>query len=130
LFDQEELNEVYDDVFKPHRMNPNGCPIMATFYVSHNWTNYDIVKRLYERGHEIASHSITHRMPQSFWTKASYGQWKEELVGQRENIANKASIPIEEIQGVRAPFLETGGDEQVKVHLLGVGCRPMQRATV
>jgi hypothetical protein len=38
--------------------NPNGCPIQATFFVSHVDTNYKLVHELHRRGHEIASHSI------------------------------------------------------------------------
>ena len=46
----------------------NGCPISMTFFVSHTHkeydqpvglTNYEIVNRLYNRGHEIASHTVT-----------------------------------------------------------------------
>lgn len=41
------------------RTNPNGCPIKATFFVSHEWTDYGQVQTLYAQGHEVASHSIT-----------------------------------------------------------------------
>ena len=30
-------------LFKSSRKNPNGCPIHATFYVSHEYTNYAMV---------------------------------------------------------------------------------------
>lgn len=63
----EEVFDYYQELFPADRINPNGCPVSVTFFVSHNWTNYDQVKELYNRGHEIASHSITHRMPQSWW---------------------------------------------------------------
>lgn len=39
--------------------NPNGCPIHATFYVSHEYNNYQYVQKLWNAGHEIAAHSIT-----------------------------------------------------------------------
>ena len=55
-----DLNkELYQDLFERGRTNPNGCPIAATFYVSHEWTDYSQVQNLYADGHEIASHSIT-----------------------------------------------------------------------
>lgn len=42
------------------RMNKaNGCPASATFFVSHDYTNYQLVHELHRRGHEIAVHSIT-----------------------------------------------------------------------
>lgn len=46
-------------LFTPERKNPNGCPIRATFYVSHQYTNYMHVQKLWNDGHEIAVHSIT-----------------------------------------------------------------------
>lgn len=54
-----DLNwEIYEEIFTGRR-NPNGCPILGTFYVSHEWTDYGQVQTLYSRGHEMASHSIT-----------------------------------------------------------------------
>ena len=53
---------LYEDIFHDNnrkRLNPNGCPIRGTFFVSHEWTDYGAVQTLYSRGHEIASHSIT-----------------------------------------------------------------------
>ena len=55
-----DLNkDLYADLFETGRLNPNGCPIAATFYVSHEWTNYGQVQSLYADGHEIASHTIS-----------------------------------------------------------------------
>ena len=55
-----DLNrDLYKEIFKDYRLNPNGCPISATFYVSHEWTDYAQVQNLYASGHEIASHSIS-----------------------------------------------------------------------
>lgn len=41
------------------RKNPNGCPVRATFYISHQYTNYRDVQYLWNAGHEIATHSVT-----------------------------------------------------------------------
>lgn len=55
-----DLNkELYSDLFETGHKNPNGCPIAATFYVSHEWTDYSQVQNLYADGHEIASHTIS-----------------------------------------------------------------------
>lgn len=36
-----DLNwEIYQEIFDTGRKNPNGCPLLATFYVSHEWTDY------------------------------------------------------------------------------------------
>lgn len=55
-----DLNKgLYSDLFEKGRTNPNGCPIAATFYVSHEWTDYSQVQNLYSDGHEIASHTVS-----------------------------------------------------------------------
>lgn len=55
-----DLNkQLYTDLFQKGRVNPNGCPLSATFYVSHEWTDYSQVQNLYSEGHEIASHTIS-----------------------------------------------------------------------
>ena len=55
-----DLNKnLFSEIFAKHRVNPNGCPILATFYISHEWTDYAQVQNLYADGHEIASHSIS-----------------------------------------------------------------------
>ena len=55
-----DLNrDLYKEIFQDYRRNPNGCPISATFFVSHEWTDYSQVQNLYANGHEIASHSIS-----------------------------------------------------------------------
>lgn len=55
-----DLNKLlYSDLFENGRENPNGCPISATFYVSHEWTDYSQVQNLYADGHEVASHTVS-----------------------------------------------------------------------
>ena len=55
-----DLNkQLYMDLFEKGRVNPNGCPISATFYVSHEWTDYSQVQNLYADGHEMASHTVS-----------------------------------------------------------------------
>lgn len=55
-----DLNKgLYMDLFEKGRVNPNGCPITATFYVSHEWTDYSQVQNLYSAGHEMASHTVS-----------------------------------------------------------------------
>lgn len=55
-----DLNrQLYVDLFENGRKNPNGCPISASFYVSHEWTDYSQVQNMYADGHELASHTIS-----------------------------------------------------------------------
>jgi hypothetical protein len=50
---------VYEQLFDGHLKNPNGCPVKATFFVSHEWTNYAQVRKLAAEQHEMASTSIS-----------------------------------------------------------------------
>ena len=53
-------NGIYTELFSEKvRLNPNGCPIRATFYISHEWTDYNMVQDLYADGHEMASHTVS-----------------------------------------------------------------------
>lgn len=55
-----DLNkQYYSELFESGRKNPNGCPIAATFYISHEWTDYSQVQNLYADGHEMASHTVS-----------------------------------------------------------------------
>lgn len=56
--------DYYMKLFPPdgHRKNPNGCPISMTLFVSHNYTDYCMVRKLHGRGIEIADHSLTHQV--------------------------------------------------------------------
>lgn len=102
-----DLNrKLYRDIFNRRRRNPNGCRIKATFYVSHEWTDYSQVQNLYADGHEIASHSISH----SFGEQFSKTTWLKEIAGQRELLAAFAGINIHEVRGMRAPYLAIGGN--------------------
>ncbi|CAH0598269.1 unnamed protein product [Chrysodeixis includens] len=97
------------------RKNSNNCPAGATFYVSHEYTNYQFVNELYNQGYEIALHSISHQTPQTYWATASYDALKEEFADQRVLTAHFANIPMDAIKGVRLPFLQMSGDTSFKV---------------
>ncbi|XP_050549101.1 uncharacterized protein LOC126910517 isoform X4 [Daktulosphaira vitifoliae] len=107
-----DLNKgLYTDLFEKGRVNPNGCPISATFYVSHEWTDYSQVQNLYAAGHEMASHSVSH----SFGEQFSQKKWTKEIVGQREILSAYGGVHQEDIRGMRAPFLAVGGNKMFKM---------------
>lgn len=107
-----DLNKgLYSDLFEKGRTNPNGCPIAATFYVSHEWTDYSQVQNLYASGHEMASHSVSH----SFGEQFSVKKWTKEIAGQREILAAYGGVRLEDIRGMRAPFLSIGGNKMFKM---------------
>ena len=107
-----DLNwDIYEQIFNSGRKNPNGCPILGTFYVSHEWTDYSQVQTLYSRGHEIASHGISH----SFGEKFTKNQWMKEIDGQRQILHLYAGVKLEDVRGMRAPFLQIGGNKQFEM---------------
>ncbi|EGI57841.1 hypothetical protein G5I_14028 [Acromyrmex echinatior] len=107
-----DLNKgLYSDLFEKGRKNPNGCPISATFYVSHEWTDYSQVQNLYASGHEIASHTVSH----SFGEQFSARKWAREVAGQREILSAYGGVKLEDVRGMRAPFLSVGGNNMFKM---------------
>ncbi|CAO1405303.1 unnamed protein product [Diamesa hyperborea] len=107
-----DLNkQLYIDLFEKDRVNPNGCPISATFYVSHEWTDYSQVQNLYSNGHEMASHTVSH----SFGEQFSLKKWAREVAGQREILAAYGGVKLEDVRGMRAPFLSIGGNKMFKM---------------
>ncbi|XP_076630818.1 chitin deacetylase-like 5 isoform X2 [Colletes latitarsis] len=107
-----DLNkQLYFDLFENGRKNPNGCPITATFYVSHEWTDYSQVQNLYADGHEMASHTVSH----SFGEQFSQRKWAREVAGQREILSAYGGVKLEDVRGMRAPFLSVGGNNMFKM---------------
>ncbi|XP_044257338.1 uncharacterized protein LOC123006716 isoform X2 [Tribolium madens] len=107
-----DLNkQYYIELFESGRRNPNGCPIAATFYVSHEWTDYSQVQNLYADGHEMASHTVSH----SFGEQFSQKKWTREVAGQREILSAYGGVHLEDVRGMRAPFLSVGGNKMFKM---------------
>ncbi|XP_055883796.1 chitin deacetylase 7-like isoform X1 [Biomphalaria glabrata] len=100
----------YQRLFRPGRYNPNGCPVRGCMYVSGSGTEYDLVYPLYAMGNEIASHTISHKFPHTWWSTASYQDFYDESTGMRENLISRAGLPKEAIKGFRVPFLQLGSD--------------------
>jgi len=109
-------SQFYDELFgtptEHNNSNPNGCALRATHYVTHQYTDYSLVNRWWHFGHEIASHSITHRNDLNYWKSMTELEWAKEIVGQRRITAQFANIPACDISGMRSPFLQMGGDTQ------------------
>ncbi|KAK5646170.1 hypothetical protein RI129_004634 [Pyrocoelia pectoralis] len=96
-----------------NRVNPDGNPISATFYITHQYTDYTIVNRLYNDGFEIGAHSVT-KGPVDYWMTATEELLEQEF-GDNVKITSKfANIPSEEILGVRTPHLQLVGDKSFK----------------
>lgn len=104
--------DTYNNIFLENRTNPNGCPIRGTFFVSHDYTNYQQVEDLYSRGHEIAAGSVSRRKGLEDETEDT---WIGEMVTMREILANYAGIRPADIIGQRGPHLKPGRNAQYEV---------------
>lgn len=100
----------FQRLFRPGRYNPNGCPFRGAMYVSGDGTDYNLVYPIYAMGNEIACHTVSHRFPHTWWAKASYEEYIQEIVGMRDNLVELAGVPRKDIKGFRVPFLQLGGD--------------------
>ncbi|KAL3243839.1 hypothetical protein MRX96_019654 [Rhipicephalus microplus] len=101
----------YRELLNGTRKNKNNCRIAATFFVSHEYTDYEAVNQLYSWGNEIALHSISHRTDSAYWQTINTTQWEREVAAQKEMMETFANVPASNVTGVRGPFLYTGGDE-------------------
>ncbi|XP_021955957.1 chitin deacetylase 7 [Folsomia candida] len=93
-----------------NRINQNGAKIAATFFITHEYSNYSLVHDLWARGHDIALHSITHVSDTGYWANLNESMWRAEIVAQKQQLSTFASVPLAYIKGVRAPFLQVGGN--------------------
>jgi len=107
--------DLYQELFNEETVNPNGCTIKGTFFVSHRYTNYSAVQELHRKGHEIAVFSVTNKDDPNYWSEGSYDDWLAEMAGARLIIERFANITDGTITGVRAPFLRVGGNKQFEM---------------
>jgi len=105
----------YHELFDGSLTNPNGCAIRATHFLTQSYTDYSLVNRYWHLGHEMASHSISHRNDIDYWKTLDTEGWKDEMVGMRKMIGQFASIDPCQVTGHRAPFLQGGGDEMFEM---------------
>ena len=102
----------YDEILKITKSNQtNECPIRGTFFVTHNYNNYQMVEYFYSKGHEIAVSSVTGKTLQF----SNETDWYFEITRMRDFLKRYANISPEDILGARAPQLNPGNDEQFKV---------------
>ena len=112
----DQVDKYYQDLFGTGELkNPNGCTVTATFFVSHEYTEYQMVQALYHNRHDIADHTISHRTPTSWWKSANYSQLTDEIAGQREILRKWGQVKAEDVVGFRVPFLQLGGNTMYQV---------------
>ncbi|KAF5289124.1 hypothetical protein FQA39_LY15226 [Lamprigera yunnana] len=101
----------YRRVFKGNT-NPNGCDIKGSFYVAHEYSNYQMIQELASSAHEIATETISLQMGLQ---DKGYEEWVGEMIGMREILKHFANVSKNEVVGMRAPFLKPGRNTQYKV---------------
>jgi len=116
-FDDAITEQHYDDFTSQiiKRTNPNGCPIGATFFLTHKYSDYRITHKLWNARQEIALHSITHTTGTDHWKTMNQSMWEYEMVDLRTLISHFANIPEGDIYGMRAPYLQINGDETFRM---------------
>jgi len=114
-FTGQAESQFYRTLFDGSYTNPNGCNIRATHFLTQSYTDYSLVNQYWHMGHEMASHSITHRNDLKYWENLSVDEWKTEMVGMRKMIAQFAALDPCEVKGTRAPFLQAGGDNMFQM---------------
>ncbi|EFA00992.1 chitin deacetylase 9 precursor [Tribolium castaneum] len=101
--------EIYTELFY-NKTNPDGCPVQATFFLSHEYTDYTKVHELYVNKQEIALHSITHQALTDYWRNLTLDGLQAEFGDEATLITHFANIPQEAFKGMRIPFLQLSGD--------------------
>ncbi|KAG0349177.1 hypothetical protein BG004_001233 [Podila humilis] len=76
-------------------VNPNGCPIKATWFAQTIYSDFALIQQWYAAGNEVADHTMTH-----VGTPPA-----EEIIGNRKAINAFSGIPFTKMTGFRAPFL-------------------------
>ncbi|KAF8330829.1 uncharacterized protein EI90DRAFT_3145723 [Cantharellus anzutake] len=78
-----------------HRKNPNGCTPKMTYFTQISYTNFTLVTDWFVAGNEIADHTMTH---------PELGG-PDEINGNLVTLNALAGIPLKDIRGFRAPYL-------------------------
>lgn len=99
----------YQKLFKDLK-NPDHCDVAGTFYVSHEYTDYTKVNALYNQGHEIALHSVTHGMGTEYWRDADVDLITQEFGDLIEMMEKYAKVSRKNIKGMRLPYLQISGN--------------------
>jgi len=104
--------DAYRTIFRANRTSPNGCPIRATFLMSHEYSDYSLVQRFYHEGHEMASGSVTRR---AGLEDEDARAWEGEMVSMREILGHWAGVDTAGVIGMRAPHVKPGRNTQFQM---------------
>jgi hypothetical protein len=98
------------DTLFASRKNPDGTPILSTYYVSthpaiENDSLWEEIEKVYLQGNEIGNHTQTHDGEVFSANMSNKELWSKEIGGATADLFNQSNIPAEAITGFRTPFL-------------------------
>ncbi|XP_005090876.2 chitin deacetylase 8 [Aplysia californica] len=122
-FDDAVTPQAYQQYYLPllvqnkyNLKNPTGCKARTAFYVQHDYTDYALVKKLYNDGHEIACHTVHHTLPKGD-DPSDFAEMQNEIQGLRDMMMKNTNDQelVDGIVGFRAPYLRVAGNVQFDV---------------
>ncbi|BFZ10739.1 hypothetical protein BsWGS_13777 [Bradybaena similaris] len=122
-FDDAVTSTLYNSYYRAllvdndyNLLNPNGCRVKSTFYVSHENTDYSLVTALWEAGHEIGSHTVHHQLPPGD-KDDDYPDMVAEIQGLKDKMLKATGNKplVDSVTGFRSPYLRVAGDVQFDV---------------
>nr|CAI5854340.1 unnamed protein product [Callosobruchus analis] len=111
--------EIYNDIWLPlisSYQNPDGISIICTFFLPHEYTNYEIVNDLSNNGQEIAVNSITKNNDPDYWREATEETLTQEFLGMKKILTRFANISSDNILGVRTPQFQLAGNHTISAY--------------
>lgn len=91
---------------------PCNCFLILSLSLSIIHSNYQQIQHLGYAGHEIATESISQQLGLQ---DKGYEEWVGEMIGMREILRHFANVSVNDVVGMRAPFLKPGRNTQYKV---------------
>jgi hypothetical protein len=89
--------------------------VKATFFITSSYAHPTEWKALYDAGHEIGNHTVTHATTRGVGLE----RWLQEMNDCNAYLTGTVGIPAEEILGFRTPFLEYDDDTLKAVAQVG-----------
>ncbi|XP_033742286.1 uncharacterized protein LOC117328823 [Pecten maximus] len=93
-------------LFRREYINPNDCPISATLFITHNYTDHDLSRELYKRGFELAVSDAANTIHDVGFNIMN------EVTDHKTMLSKHVGIPLGDIAGWRSPDLMAMGDLQ------------------
>ena len=81
--------------------NPDGRIAPRTYFVTQQYSNPELIRSLYDQGHEIANHTATHETG----LQTDRGAWLQQMTALQDFLIYEAGIPADQVAGFRAPYL-------------------------